>query len=42
LSRFAAILDDLVRTRGFTNVRWVTVQNEPNSTAVTLAQYNAL
>jgi hypothetical protein len=42
MGQFAAILDDLVRTRGFTNVRWVTVQNEPNATAVTLEQYNAL
>lgn len=42
MGQFAAILDDLVRTRGFTNVRWVTVQNEPNDTLVTLEQYNAL
>lgn len=42
MGEFAAILDNLVRTRGFTNLRWVTVQNEPNSTAVTLEQYNAL
>jgi len=42
MSRFAAILDDLVRTRGLTNVRWVTLQNEPNSSAITLPQYNAL
>jgi hypothetical protein len=42
MGQFAAILDDLVRTRGLTNVRWVTVQNEPNSTALTLEQYNAL
>ena len=39
---FAAVLDDLVRTRRFTNVRWVTIQNEPNTTAVTQPQYNAL
>jgi hypothetical protein len=42
MGRFAAILDDLVRARGLTNVRWVTIQNEPNRTNVTLAQYNAL
>ena len=42
MGQFAAILDDLVRTRGLTNVRWVTVQNEPNDTVVTLEQYNAL
>ncbi len=42
MGQFAAILENLVRTRGFTNVRWVTIQNEPNSTLVTLAQYEAL
>lgn len=42
MSQFAAILENLVRTRGFANVRWVTIQNEPNSTAVTLPQYEAL
>lgn len=42
MGEFAAILDDLVRVRGFTNLRWATIQNEPNSTLVTLAQYNAL
>ena len=30
MAEFAAVLDDLVRVRGFTNVRWVTIQNEPN------------
>ena len=42
MGEFAAILDDLVRTRGLSSVRWVTIQNEPNSTLVTLEQYNAL
>ena len=42
MGQFAAILEDLVRTRGFTNVRWVTIQNEPNTTLVTRPQYNAL
>jgi hypothetical protein len=42
MGQFAEILDDLVRTQGLTNVRWVTIQNEPNTTAVTLEQYNAL
>jgi hypothetical protein len=44
MSRFAAVLDDLVRTRGLTNVRWVTVQNEPNAPTnqITTDQYNAL
>jgi hypothetical protein len=42
MGRFADILEDLVRDHGFGNVRWVTVQNEPNTTAVTLEQYEAL
>ncbi|HEU0335487.1 MAG TPA: hypothetical protein VFR43_02980, partial [Gaiellaceae bacterium] len=42
MGQFAAVLDDLVRTRGFSNVRWVTIQNEPNDTLVTLTQYEAL
>ena len=44
MTRFAAVLEDLVVTRGLTNVRWVTVQNEPNTAtaALTLEQYNAL
>jgi hypothetical protein len=42
MAEFAGVLEDLVRTRGYTNVRWVTIQNEPDSTLVTLEQYNAL
>jgi hypothetical protein len=42
MSRFADVLADLVQARGLTGVRWVTVGNEPNSTALTLDQYNAL
>jgi hypothetical protein len=42
MAKFARILDDLVRVHGFTNVRWATVQNEPNTTAVTLEEYEAL
>jgi hypothetical protein len=44
MTRFAAVLEDLVETRGLTNVRWVTVQNEPNTPGalITLEQYNAL
>jgi hypothetical protein len=42
MGQFAAVLEDLVEARGFTNVRWVTVQNEVNSTIITPAQYNAL
>ena len=42
MTRFAGVLEELVRVRGNTNVRWVTVGNEPNSTALTLAEYEAL
>jgi hypothetical protein len=42
MSDFGAVLDNLVRVRGLTNVRWITIQNEPNSTNVTLQQYEAL
>jgi hypothetical protein len=30
MSKFADVFNDLVRTRGYTNVRWATIQNEPN------------
>jgi hypothetical protein len=39
--RFANVLIDLVRNRGITNLRWVTLQNEPNRTRITMAQYAA-
>jgi hypothetical protein len=42
MREFAVVLETLVVTRGFTNVRWVTIQNEVNSTQVTPAQYNDL
>jgi len=42
MREFAVVLENLVVTKGLTNVRWVTVQNEVNSTNVTLAQYNEL
>ena len=32
---FAAELEKLVREKGLTNVRWVTIQNEPNTTRIT-------
>jgi hypothetical protein len=41
LSRFADVLIDLVKHRGVTNLRWVTLQNEPNTTAVTPQQNEA-
>jgi hypothetical protein len=37
--RFADVLIDLVRTRGITNLRWVTIQNEPNRTRITMDTY---
>ena len=39
---FAIVLENLVTTKGLTNVRWVTIQNEPNTTNVTQEQYEAL
>jgi hypothetical protein len=39
---FADVLETLVRTNGLSNVRWVTIQNEPNTTLVTLQQYHDL
>ncbi|HUP32454.1 MAG TPA: hypothetical protein VM184_05420 [Gaiellaceae bacterium] len=44
MARFAAELENLVENQGYTNVRWVTVANEPNSPglALTLQQWEAL
>jgi hypothetical protein len=44
MTRFAAILEDLVESRGITNLRWVTIQNEPNTAGllITLEQYERL
>lgn len=44
MARFAAVLEDLVENRGLTNVRWVTVGNEPNTSgaALTLEQWETL
>jgi hypothetical protein len=41
IPKFAAVLIDLVRARGITNLRWLTLQNEPNRTKITMAQYEA-
>jgi hypothetical protein len=35
------VLVDLVRNRRVTNLRWLTLQNEPNRTRMTMAQYEA-
>ena len=42
MGRFADVLQDLVQTRGLTNVDWVSIGNEPNSTTLPLATYEAL
>jgi hypothetical protein len=41
IPKFAAVLIDLVRNRGISNLRWLTLQNEPNRTKITMAQYEA-
>ncbi len=41
VQKFANVLIDLVRNRGVTNLRWLTLQNEPNRTRMTMAQYEA-
>ena len=41
MTTFASILERLVEVEGYTNVRWVTVANEPNATALTMAEYEA-
>jgi hypothetical protein len=42
MGRFADVLQDLVQTRGLTNVRWAVIGNEPNSTSLPLTTYEAL
>ena len=37
--RFADVLLDLVRNRGITHLRWLTLQNEPNRTRMSMAAY---
>jgi hypothetical protein len=39
--KFANVLLDLVKNQGITRLRWLTLQNEPNSTRITPAQYEA-
>lgn len=41
VQKFADVLLDLVQNRGVTHLRWLTLQNEPNSTKMTLPQYEA-
>jgi hypothetical protein len=42
MTRFAGVLEDLVEVKGYTNVRWVTVANEPNGGGLTMPEYEAL
>lgn len=42
MTHFADVLQDLVVNHGLTSVRWAEVGNEPNSGAVTFAEYNTL
>jgi hypothetical protein len=44
MARFAGVVEELVEVHGLSNLRWLTVQNEPNtdSNALTLPQYEAL
>ncbi len=37
--KFADVLLDLVRSRGITHLRWLTLQNEPNRTRMTMEAY---
>jgi hypothetical protein len=37
--KFADVLLDLVRNRGITHLKWVTIQNEPNRTRITMEAY---
>jgi hypothetical protein len=37
--KFADVLLDLVRNKGITHLRWLTLQNEPNRTRITMQAY---
>src|SRR5207302_4461073 len=41
VQKFADVLIDLVQRRGVTNLRWLTLQNEPNRTRITMQAYEA-
>lgn len=41
VQKFANVLIDLVRNRGVTRLRWLTLQNEPNRTRIAPEQYEA-
>jgi hypothetical protein len=42
MQAFVDVLSDLVNTKGLTAVKYVTVQNEVNSTAITMPDYEAI
>ncbi|HEY3185573.1 MAG TPA: hypothetical protein VGJ77_22200 [Gaiellaceae bacterium] len=42
ITRFGHLLSDLVLNRGVTNLRWATLQNEVNSTRVSMETYDHL
>jgi Glycosyl hydrolase catalytic core len=42
MGRFAEVLAYLAQSRGLANLRWATVQNEPNSTKITPQQNGAM
>jgi hypothetical protein len=42
MDRFGAVIEELVETRGYGNVRWVTLQNEPNSTGIPPESYERI
>jgi hypothetical protein len=42
MARFAGVLEDLVENRGVSNLRWVTLVNEANMTAITMANYERM
>jgi hypothetical protein len=42
MARFAELLHELVVGDHYTNVRWISIGNEPNSTNLTLPQYEAI
>ena len=42
MTLFASVLADLVENRGVTNLRWATVENEPNTTDIQMSSYRRL
>lgn len=42
MARFAEVLADLVENRGIKKLKWVTIQNEPNATKITMDNYEQL